>query len=80
VAKRKKNRTIDPKRWNFGEGYGILGQPGALKVEFQRRKLPFSSSKRWNYWRDLMGSFLGPVLVPVLYRDMPGSSWKLFTF
>jgi len=31
VSKKKKNRTIDPKRWNFGEGYGILGQPGALK-------------------------------------------------
>ena len=27
----KKNQAIGPKRWNFGEGYGIWGQPGALK-------------------------------------------------
>ena len=27
----KKNRAIGPKRWNFGEGYGIWGQPEALK-------------------------------------------------
>ena len=31
-------------------------------MEFRRRKLPFSSSKRWDFQRDLIGSFLGPEL------------------
>jgi hypothetical protein len=37
--KRKKIRTIDPKRWNFGEGYGILGQPGALKGGIPKKEI-----------------------------------------
>ena len=35
----KKKRATGPKRWNSGEGYGILGQPGALKGGISEKEI-----------------------------------------